>query len=261
MIRKYGSPPYNTFVIHGGPGALGSVACIARELSKTMGVIEPLQSQYSISGLVKELNDQIISTNNTPVTLIGHSWGAFLSLLYAECHPGKVKQIVLVGCAPLVDAYVPLINERRLQNLSLEEGNMYLKLLAEANNPDKKDFLKYLGELAEKSDNYDPVKFETDDIDSFPVDSKMYSSIWEEARTMRSNEELIRRIRKVKAPVFIIQGENDPHPVEGVIEPLELIGIPFKHYVLTRCGHSPFREKMAMEQFYYILKTIIDEKH
>lgn len=43
-VRFYGNKPYKVAVVHGGPGALGSVAAISRELSKDFGVIEPLQT-------------------------------------------------------------------------------------------------------------------------------------------------------------------------------------------------------------------------
>ena len=39
--RYYGAEPYQAIVVHGGPGALGTVPAIARELSKDYGVIEP----------------------------------------------------------------------------------------------------------------------------------------------------------------------------------------------------------------------------
>lgn len=43
-VRLYGGKPYKAAVVHGGPGALGTVAAIARVLSKDLGVIEPLQT-------------------------------------------------------------------------------------------------------------------------------------------------------------------------------------------------------------------------
>ncbi len=43
-IRKYGNPPFSVAVIHGGPGAPGEMAPVARELSSRWGVLEPLQT-------------------------------------------------------------------------------------------------------------------------------------------------------------------------------------------------------------------------
>lgn len=54
-LRKYGKPPFNIAVIHGGPGAPGEMAPVARELSSYCGVLEPLQTEASLEGQVREL--------------------------------------------------------------------------------------------------------------------------------------------------------------------------------------------------------------
>ena len=56
-VRKYGKPPYSVAVVHGGPGAPGSMAPVARELAKHCGVIEHLESATTIDGQVGELHD------------------------------------------------------------------------------------------------------------------------------------------------------------------------------------------------------------
>lgn len=41
-FRSYGTAPFEIVVIHGGPGAPGEMAPVARELSGQFGVLEPL---------------------------------------------------------------------------------------------------------------------------------------------------------------------------------------------------------------------------
>ena len=53
--RIYGENPYGIAVIHGGPGAPGSMAPVARELSKICGTVEPLQTQNTLDEQVEEL--------------------------------------------------------------------------------------------------------------------------------------------------------------------------------------------------------------
>lgn len=43
-VRTHGKPPFRVAVLHGGPGAPGYMAPVARALSVTAGVIEPLQT-------------------------------------------------------------------------------------------------------------------------------------------------------------------------------------------------------------------------
>ncbi len=56
-LRKYGNKPFKLAVIHGGPGAPGEMAPVARELSSIMGVLEPLQTATSLEGQVQELHN------------------------------------------------------------------------------------------------------------------------------------------------------------------------------------------------------------
>jgi hypothetical protein len=54
-LRKYGNKPFNVAVIHGGPGAPGEMAPVARELSSVRGILEPLQTAATLEGQVQEL--------------------------------------------------------------------------------------------------------------------------------------------------------------------------------------------------------------
>lgn len=256
MIRKYGNEPFYVAYIHGGPGAFGSVACIAKELSKTFGVIEPIQSKYTISELIIELREQINSYTRKPITLIGHSWGAWLIVLFAKDYPDMVKQLILVDSGPFKKEYVNRIMERRLKNLSEEEGKLFIKSLKQLNDKtfiEKNVALNVLGQLAEKADNYSIIEIQEDTEDIFDESGEMYTSIWPQADELRSNGELFNSLKGLKCPVIVIHGEFDSHPVEGVVEPLMEQEITFETHILPKCGHSPFNEKYAKKQFYKIL--------
>ena len=90
-LRKYGNAPFDAAVIHGGPGAPGEMAPVAREISSVKGVLEPLQTAASIQGQVKELKTVLETNGNLPVTLIGFSWGAWLSFIFTAQHPTFTK--------------------------------------------------------------------------------------------------------------------------------------------------------------------------
>jgi len=47
------------------------------------GVLEPLQTATTIEGQIEELNEVLKKKGNLPVTLIGWSWGAWLSFIFA----------------------------------------------------------------------------------------------------------------------------------------------------------------------------------
>ena len=65
MVRLYGNAPYKIVLVHGGPGAIGSLKGFAKELNELsqIGVVEALQSKYSIDELVEELLVEYIKKN------------------------------------------------------------------------------------------------------------------------------------------------------------------------------------------------------
>lgn len=132
MVRLYGSEPYKLVLVHSGPGAIGSLKGFAQELSEISktGVVEAIQSKYSITELIEELYCQTKDNCNGKVTLIGYSWGAWLVAFFAEKHPELVENIILVGCGPLKDKYVSEIGTRRSQNLSSEDRLIFQRLIS-----------------------------------------------------------------------------------------------------------------------------------
>jgi pimeloyl-ACP methyl ester carboxylesterase len=81
--RLWGNTPYKIAVIHGGPGAAGSMAPVARELCRDAGIFEPFQTETTLEGQVRELSGSLKAHADLPATLIGHSWGAWLAFLAA----------------------------------------------------------------------------------------------------------------------------------------------------------------------------------
>ena len=254
MVELHGKAPYKTVLIHGGPGAAGSLNNCAEELNRLTGsgVVEALQSRYSIAELIEELYLQIIKYCQEIPTLIGHSWGAWLAVLFAGKYPKMCKNIVLVGCPPLADKYVKEISLRRLRNLSDEERKIIQRVTD--NVATGEDMTKIPG-ILEKSDNY--CLESSKKLMADKSDNEMYNRIWNEASELRTSGELLEVFKNIQSRLFLIQGTCDPHPIEGVIKPLEENGIPCKTYILEKCGHNPFMEKYAKEEFYNILQDII----
>ncbi len=120
MVRKHGKGPYNIVALRGGPGAAGSVFGLARLIAKEFGVLEPMQSKYTIGELEEELMEQMEENCPGKVILAGHSWGAWLAGLFAERFPDKVEKVILIGSGLLDECYVSQIGERRRENLKYD---------------------------------------------------------------------------------------------------------------------------------------------
>ena len=250
MVRLYGKAPYKIVLVHGGPGAIGSLKGFAQELNELsqIGVMEAIQSEYSIAELVEELYNQINDNCSDKVSLVGHSWGAWLAALFAEKYPERIEHIVLIGSGPLEDKYVSEIGARRFQNLSEEDGAIFQRLI---DNQATDEDMEKIPIIFEKSDNYCLENREKHKADK--TDSEMHNKVWKEAAELRTNGKLLASFKNIKCKICLIQGESDPHPVKGVTIPLQENGVLCETYILQRCGHSPFMEKYAKEEFYKIL--------
>jgi len=150
-IRYYGQPPYSIAVLHGGPGAPGTAAPIAKGLSDLGGTIEPLQSADTVLGQIEELNDQL-KTYDPPFVLVGHSWGALLAWIYASAYPKMVKHIILVSCPPFDDEYASEIMNNRMNNLESADREKAKELIGKMETSVlNDDEFNIFGELMSKS--------------------------------------------------------------------------------------------------------------
>ena len=249
-VRVHGDAPRRVAVLHGGPGAPGSAAGLARGISRFSGVIEPFQSRFSIDDLIGELDCQLAGACCFPVVLVGHSWGAWLAGLYAAKFPERVAKVVLVGAGPLEETYVSCIEQCRQARFSVAEAAEYRKLLeASASGEGDPLLLRRLGELCDRVDSCD-VEPETS---LCPPDLHMYTAIWKEAAALRRSGALLERFCRISAPLVVMHGEWDPHPIAGVVEPLTARRLPFVFHQLPACGHTPWREKSARRLFFELL--------
>lgn len=253
-VRLYGNAPYKVAVIHGGPGAAGSMRHLAWELSSMCSVIEPLQSKYNIQSLVRELDRQLNASAEMPMILIGHSWGAWLSIIYATHYPENVTGLILVGCPPFEDRYVPAITENRIRRLGTVMGTEFRQLLYNMSNGVTASDMERLERLVEKSDNCHTIP----GYRCCRPDSRMYESVWKEAATLRTEGKIKEMISHLHCPLYFIHGCEDPHPLEGITMPLDEMHIRYHLYTLENCGHSPFLETEIHDTFCSLLYKIIN---
>lgn len=258
MVGVHGSPPYRIAVVHGGPGACGSLARMAEELSRRMnrGVLEPIQAAGTLEELTDELYGQLQTFSPAEqVSLVGHSWGGWLSVLCAAKYPRKVASLVLVGCAPFEDRYVPKILENRLGKLPLGERSCFTRLLEKLSGGASEEEIRQVEAFVERTDNVCLLPSERDSSGIFRSD--VYASIWKQAADWRTRGLLVGKLEEIVCPVYVIHGQDDPHPLEGVVEPLSRRGVRYQVQVLKNCGHSPFREKDAHADFFLHLASIL----
>lgn len=260
LIRIYGQPPYDVAVIHGGPGVAGELAPVAIELSQLCGVLEPMQTSNSIDGQVEELKQILELHGRLPVVLVGHSWGAWLSYIFASRYPSMVKKLILVGSGPFQAEYATQIMETRYQRLSVVECSKLqdlMKQVTELTEQNKDEMLSQIGKLISKADSYSPLTLDNEEDVMIRYD--IFKKVWEEASAIRRTGGMLSYGKEIQCPVVSIHGDYDPHLYEGVQKPLSSVLSDFRFILLPKCGHRPWTEEFARESFYYILSSEVLE--
>ncbi len=257
-LRLYGSKPYTVAVVHGGPGAAGELAPIAKELSSVAGTLEPLQTKNTLEGQVQELRDVLEKNADLPVILIGHSWGAMLGFILTSRYPALVKKLVLVGSGPFEERYADNIVGERLNRLSESERIEALDLIEKINDAvttDKDKPMARLSELFAKADTYSLLPQRSEALE---FSEEINRKVWAQAKKLRISGELLSLGKKIECPVVAVHGDYDPHLAEGVREPLTRVLKDFKFILLEKCGHEPWLERYARDEFYKILREEIE---
>jgi pimeloyl-ACP methyl ester carboxylesterase len=256
-LRKYGSPPFSIALLHGGPGARGEMSPVARELAAERGVLEPLQTAASVAGQLAELKFVLEKEADLPVTLAGFSWGAWLALLLAAEYPALVKKLVLIGCGPLEKTSAGDIEKARRERLSPEEWIELHELfgrLNEAPAGERGNLCARLGAILTRADSYEPLEDTEHELRFQP---EIFFGVWPQAAALRNSGGLLRLAARIRCPVVAIHGDRDPHPAAGVEPPLSALLADFRFFLLPRCGHRPWMEKHARDEFFRILREAL----
>lgn len=253
-LRTYGCEPFDVVVVHGGPGAAGEMAPVARELARQWGVLEPLQTATSVTGQIDELAAVLETHAAKPLVLVGFSWGAWLSYLCAAYHPELVRKLVLVSAAPFKEEYAAGIQEIRLRRLSEVERREVESMMRAMKDPTvegKDALLARFGQLFTRTDACDPVISADEGLQ---IRWDIHTRVWKEAAQWRSSGKLLALAPRISCPVVALHGDHDPHPAEGVRVPLAAALEEFRFVLLEHCGHRPWIERRAADGFYDALK-------
>ncbi len=261
-LRKHGQPPFHVAVIHGGPGAGGEMAPVARRLSAGWGVLEPIQTARCLERQVEELSTTMERYGNASITLIGFSWGAWLSFIVTAKNPEMIKKLILVGSGPFEEKYVASLHQTRLSRLNKEERAEFISIIESLGDGSGKDndlLLSRLGVLASETDAFDPIKDEREESDLAGSRADIFHGVWKDAAELRRSGKLLELRKLIKCPVVAIHGDYDPHPAEGVQKPLSAVLSEFRFILLQNCGHRPSIERQARDKFYSLLEKELGE--
>ncbi|MBU1700340.1 MAG: alpha/beta hydrolase [Candidatus Eisenbacteria bacterium] len=241
-------------VLHGGPGAPGYMAPVARGLEDSFRVIEPLQRRsggepLTVARHVDDLHEVITKAGKMyGPALVGSSWGAMLALAYAATYPAMAGPLVLIGCGTFdLDARAAMkatIDKRMDESLRIR----LKRLPEEFPNPD--DQLKSMGDLIQPLHIYKSLAAEPE---GESCDARGHHETWDDMVRLQSEGVYPEAFAVIKSPVLMLHGTYDPHPGRMIQESLKPYITQLEYHEWERCGHYPWLETSVRGEFFNIL--------
>jgi pimeloyl-ACP methyl ester carboxylesterase len=255
-VRSYGSDGPWVLVVHGGPGAPGHMAPVARGLQDSFRVLEPFQrgsgeEPLTVARHVADLHELVTSRcDPARPALVGSSWGAMLVLAYAAAHPESAGPLVLVGCGTFdLEArarFKATIDER------MDDGLRRRIEALEREIPDANRRLAALGDLLTPLFRVDPLP---DALEFEGCDAKAHEETWNDMLRLQADGTYPAAFRAIETPVLMLHGAFDPHPGPMIRASLAPCVRNLEYVEWEKCGHYPWTERAARDEFFAVLRT------
>ncbi len=250
-VRTYGTSGPCVALLHGGPGAPGYLAPVARGLVGSFRVLEPLQrgsgeQPLTVRRHVDDLHE-VLSSGHGPglPILVGHSWGAMLALAYAAAHPGQVAALVLIGCGTFDTTARDRLRTSCDGRMSEALRQRLRRLDEEIADPDGR--LQAQGELLLPIYSCDLL---TTELELTGCDSRAHHETWNDMIRLQKEGVYPAAFASIRAPVLMLHGADDPHPGKRIRDSLAKMLPQLEYHEWERCGHYPWMERAAREPFF-----------
>jgi pimeloyl-ACP methyl ester carboxylesterase len=253
-VRQYGQAGPWVIAVHGGPGAMGSMASVARGLAGRFRVLEPWQRRsggapLTVARHVADLHHLAKSRCEAQrPALVGHSWGAMLALAYAAAHPDDAGPLVLVGCGtfdPAARARMEAIREARMDGALRAE---MARLDRDIADPDQR--LCALGRLMMRVDSYDLASVE---MEMEVCDAAANRETWRDMLRLQENGVYPALFAAIRSPVLMLHGAADPHPGRTIRDGLAPHLPQLEYHEWACCGHYPWLERAVGDEFFALV--------
>jgi pimeloyl-ACP methyl ester carboxylesterase len=261
-VRAYGTAGRLVMVLHGGPGAAGEAAPLARGLAGEFRVLEPWQrpsggEPLSVARHVADLRELVQSRcEGERPALVGHSWGAMLALAYAAEHPDAAGPLVLVGCGTF-DTSARARMQAILDERTSDDLRQRLHRLAQQfPNPDEQLTKRY--ELTKSLYLVDPIADEPEETG--PVDIRAHLQTWADMLRLQAAGVYPAAFAKITAPVLMLHGAQDPHPGPMIRASLAAYLPRLEYREWDHCGHYPWLERHVRDEFFAALRAWLASK-
>jgi proline iminopeptidase len=280
FYRLEGSGPDTIVVLHGGPGL---------NLEGLRPDLTPLEQRHALlyfdqrgSGR-SEMPDTVRLTAALMIedveavrrafglgrlTLLGHSWGGGLAVLYAARYPDQVRRMVLVGPVPPVpDPYLQQYSAGAKARLSSADTTRQTQLdSVQKVAPDPypachESFRIFLRGVAASPASADRIKGDLCAATSTNlrlmgvVLRQVWASFWNSEDSLGYDWRSM--AAGVKVPTLVVHGDQDPLPLAGSEEWVRVLPAA-RLVVIPDAGHYPHAEQP--QQFFPPVERFLDSR-
>jgi len=189
-----------------------------------------------------------------PPALVGQSWGAMLVLAFAAAYPGLASRLVLVSCGTfdprsrsrlertVRERMTPALAEHlRGTSRRIRDADVRLCVTGRMLEP------LYSCELLPHPD------------ETVLYDARGQREAWGDMMRLQRSGVYPAAFTRVSEPVLMLHGDLDPHPGVMIRDSL-LAAMPQLEYLeLARCGHYPWLERYARDEFFAALTAWLHE--
>ena len=246
---------------HGGPGLYDYLEPVAAMVDDLATVHRYDQrgcgrSQdappYDIATFVADLEALRAHWGYGAWTVMGHSWGADLALMYALRHPERVAHLVYLSGTGIDPAWHAEYRRNRAANLSPSDRERLRRLderRAIASETDLERINHERSELLARTEYFDVTQLnQIPRYDRFPVNFALNATLGAESNRLEESGELRAQVAELAVPTLVLDGEADPRPRWARAQLAELLPNG-RHVTIARAGHEPWIEQPeAMRQ-------------
>lgn len=208
------------------------VIALSRRFAYPNSQIVNDSSDYGVAAHSKDLGHFLKSLDIGPVHLVGHSYGAFTSLLTTLEHPELVKSLTLGE--PPVMSFLQYIKDG--EKLGVDFAMRALIPAAEAfkNNNDKRAVEIFIGGVLGDSLYFSKASKEEQNLMTDNVTELKGTSFTEKPLPLLGCED----VKKIKVPTLLIKGDKSPEILTTIIDELSNCIEESELKVLSNSSHG-----------------------
>jgi pimeloyl-ACP methyl ester carboxylesterase len=178
-----------------------------------------------------------------------------LALAFAAEYPDAAGPLVLIGCGTF-DLRARLQLRARVEaRMDARTRGRLADLSQEASDPDER--LRRFGELMLPVYSYDLA---CTDMETELVDARAHRETWEDMLLKQEEGVYPAAFRSIRSPVLMLHGTADPHPGRTIRDGLAPVLPQLEYVEWDHCGHYPWLEREAREEFFSVLRGWLQQR-